>query len=323
MIRTYLLIISFVLLGTGVLWAQNTPAGRPAMLINQGDTLHGTLLIPKERDTPPVVLIHPGSGPTDRDGNNPMMKNNSLKMLAEALYQQGIASLRIDKRGVAQSTGAAVSESELRFENYIEDAAAWLNWLKENQDLGPVLMLGHSEGSLIGMVATQKSPTVGFISLAGAGRPADEVLKSQLSAQGPQLTAITDPIIDSLKAGKTVEEVSPMLASLFRPSVQPYLISWFAYNPQEEIQALEIPVLILQGTTDIQVAVSEAEFLKEARKDQADETRYQVIEGMNHVLKAAPEDRMANMTTYSNPDLPLVPELVESIVSFVKEVTQP
>ncbi|MEM9983581.1 MAG: alpha/beta hydrolase, partial [Bacteroidota bacterium] len=237
--------------------------------------------------------------------------------------EQGIASLRIDKRGVAQSAGAAVSEAELRFETYIEDAAAWLAWLKEKDDLGPVLMMGHSEGSLIGMAAAQKSSIVGFISLAGAGRPADEVLKTQLSAQGPQLTAITDPIIDSLKAGKTVEDVNPMLASLFRPSVQPYLISWFAYNPQEEIQALEIPVLIIQGTTDIQVAVSEAEFLKAAREDQADQTSYQVIEGMNHILKAAPADRTANMTTYSDPDLPLVPGLVDRIVAFVEEATQP
>ena len=206
------------------------------ILETEGGQIHGTLLTPSNIKQPPVVFIHAGSGPTDRNGNNPMMTNNSLKMLAESLAEAGIASLRFDKRGVAGSTGAAKAESDLRFETYIDDATQLIKQLKADNRFSKVLVLGHSEGSLIGMVATRQGEADGFISIAGAGKKAGDVLKEQIAAQGPMATQLTSPIIDSLEARKTVEDVNPMLASLFRPSVQPYLISWFKYDPQEEIK---------------------------------------------------------------------------------------
>lgn len=291
--------------------------GEEVVLPTETGDLHGTLLVPLTETPPPVVFIHPGSGPTDRDGNNPQMQNNSLKLLAEALYDAGIASLRIDKRGIAGSQGAAPEgESKLTFDTYVNDAAAWLAWLRDHEGLDEVIALGHSEGSLVTMVAAQQTKLNGYISLAGAGRPADQVLRSQLAAQGPQVTAMTDPILDSLVAGKTVADVNPMLASLFRPSVQPYLISWFQYDPAEAIAQLDVPVLLINGTTDIQVPTSEAELLAEAQPN----AELVIVEGMNHILKEAPADRMANIATYSKPNLPLVPALTETMVSFVQKI---
>ncbi len=147
-------------------------------------------------------------------------------MTAEALFEAGIASLRYDKRGIAKSEKAGGDESKLRFENYIDDAAGWIEMLKNDKQFDKVIVLGHSEGSLIGMVAAGVEGVGAFISVAGAGKPADEILKEQLRTQPSYVKDLAYPIIDKLKEGDTVANVNPLLNSLFRPSVQPYLISW-------------------------------------------------------------------------------------------------
>ena len=140
-------------------------------------TLHGTLLAPESKKPVPVVLIISGSGPTDRDGNSAILpgKNDSLKMLAEGLAAKGIASLRYDKRGIGESAGAMTAEKDLRFETYIDDAAAWAAKLKKDPRFSRVVIAGHSEGSLIGMVAAQKGAAAAYVSIAGLARPADAV----------------------------------------------------------------------------------------------------------------------------------------------------
>ena len=211
--------------------------GKDVTLKTGTGEIYGTLLVP-ERDKPvPVVLIISGSGPTDRNGNNPMMTNNSLKMTAEALFEAGIASLRYDKRGIAKSEKAGGDESKLRFgfsiffciakysqiscpwfsqlslcekidfseegltssDNYIDDAAGWIEMLKNDKQFDKVIVLGHSEGSLIGMVAAGVEGVRAFISVAGAGKPADEILKEQLRTQPSYVKDLAYPIIDKLK----------------------------------------------------------------------------------------------------------------------------
>jgi pimeloyl-ACP methyl ester carboxylesterase len=278
--------------------------------------IYGTLLVP-ERDKPvSVVLIISGSGPTDRNGNNPMITNNSLKMTAEALFEAGIASLRYDKRGIAKSEKAGGDESKLRFENYIDDAAGWIEMLKNDKQFDKVIVLGHSEGSLIGMIAAGIEGAGAFISVAGAGKPADEILKEQLKTQPSYVKDLAYPIIDKLKKGDTVADVNPLLNSLFRPSVQPYLISWFKYNPAKEIKKLNIPALIIQGTTDLQVKVKDAEALKKADK----KAELVIIDGMNHILKEAGTEKEKNIETYDNPDLPLHPDYSKAIISFINSL---
>jgi pimeloyl-ACP methyl ester carboxylesterase len=282
-----------------------------------GDIL-GVLMLPESSNPCPVVLIIAGSGPTDMNGNTigSNYNNNSLKLLAESLATNGIASVRYDKRGIGKSIAAGTKEEELRFEHYIDDATAWAEMLANDSRFSKVIIAGHSEGSLIGMVASQKSKAVkAFISIAGCGRPAYEIIEEQLQRQSEQIQREAAAINKELREGHTVNNIPNYLASLYRMSVQPYLISWFRYNPSEEISKLSIPVLIVQGDMDIQVTVSEAERLRAARFISS----YQIIEGMNHVLKhCESRDMLTQLETYQNPNLPIKSELIESITRFIK-----
>ncbi len=298
--------------------AQDKPTNNASLIglkTNLG-SLYGTLLMPNHINGKiPVALIIAGSGPTDRDGNNAMMKNNSLKMLAESLANNGIASLRYDKRGIGESKAALISEVNLSFEDLIQDAQQWVRMLKENKNFSKIIIIGHSEGSLIGMNAAKNAN--GFISLAGAGRSADLILKEQLGAQPKQIQDLCFPIIDSLTAGKLVDNVNPMLNSLFRSSVQPYMISWFKHNPQQDIKQLKFPCLIIQGDNDLQVSISDARLLADAKNN----NQLVIIEKMNHVFKIIDSgDRSANVAAYSNPTMPISNEMAEKISHYIKSL---
>jgi uncharacterized protein len=214
-------------------------------------TLHSTLLLPKDTSKPmPVVLLLSGSGPTDRNGNSPILpgKNNSLLMLADGLASNGIASLRYDKRGVGESAGAMMAEADLRFETYVDDAVSWCEQLRKDKRFSAVIIAGHSEGSLIGMLAAKRCNADAFISISGAGRVAADILRTQLAGKlPPELAKQSDAILKNLEAGKTTENAPPELAAIYRPSVQPYLISWFRYDPAKSIAELTVPVLIVQA----------------------------------------------------------------------------
>jgi len=273
--------------------------------------LSGTLTVPILKGTFPVALIIAGSGPTDRNGNNAQMKNNSLQMLAHELAAQGIASLRYDKRGIGKSASAMISEELLRFENYVEDAKDWATQLKTDPRFNKLIIIGHSEGSLIGMLACEQADA--FVSLAGAGRPIDVILKEQLTEQlsgQKKLLRAANEGLSKLKEGKLVKDAPVELFGLFRPSVQPYITSWMKYDPAVEIAKLEIPIVIIQGSTDLQVKEEDARMLFMAHPL---DSRLIIIEEMNHVLKIAPADRLKNIETYSKPELPLAEELVRTL----------
>jgi pimeloyl-ACP methyl ester carboxylesterase len=277
-------------------------------------TLHGTLDLPSGTVPFPVVVIVAGSGPTDRDGNQPSMKNDSLKLLSHELAAKGIAALRYDKRGVGESSAAAHREQDLRFETYVDDVVQWVALLRHDPRFSVLGLVGHSEGSLIGMVAAKQAKIDAFISLAGSGRAASKLIREQLGTKRPpRLKARSDYILDELVAGRTVAEVPGELAPLFRPTVQPYLISWFKYDPVLELASLKIPVLILQGTTDLQVMVHDAKQLAAANKN----AKLRLMDGMNHVLKRAktPAEQQA---AYTDPSLPIEVRAVEEMIGFLK-----
>ncbi|MEZ5319601.1 MAG: alpha/beta fold hydrolase [Vicinamibacterales bacterium] len=283
--------------------------------------LAGTLLVPASPARPPVVLIIAGSGPTDRDGNSAGLpgKNDSLRMLAEALATRGIASLRYDKRGIGQSAKAVSAEGEsgLRFEHYVDDAARWIVMLRNDARFPIVGVVGHSEGSLIGMLAARMARADAFVSVAGVARRASLVLRDQLA---PQLSAVpalgeqSERILKALEAGETAGDVPPALLSLYRPSVQPYLISWFRYDPAAEIAKLMVPVVILQGTTDIQVSVDEAKALAAAKPD----ATLRIVDGMNHIMKHVSGGRAEQIPTYSDPSLPIVADVPDAIAGVMR-----
>ncbi len=294
---------------------------QPVTLTTPTGTIYGVIALPEQAGPCPVVLLIAGSGPTNMDGNTvingkTVQQNNSLKWIAEGLAEQGIATLRYDKRGIATSVLAGKEESELRFDDYVADAQGWIEQLRQESRFTAVYVLGHSEGALIGMAACQNNKAVkGVISLAGAGRPAYEIVEEQLANQPMQVRAYVKEVNEKLRVGERVENVPMGLMALFRPSVQPYLTSWYSYNPQEVIAGLKQPVLIVQGDTDIQVAVKDAELLKQAQP----RAQYVLLPNMNHVLKECEsKEPMAQQLSYSNPSLPLHRELIPTIIQFIQ-----
>ena len=308
--KTNLSLLLLLILPLNNLFAQKE---QTILLRTRTGNIEGSLLIATPNTTKTVALIIAGSGPTDRDGNSMGVTNNSLKMLAEALGKNGIASLRYDKRGIGKSREAGLKEADLRFENYIDDAKGWINYLKDSLKFKKIVVIGHSEGSLIGMIASQDKNATKFISIAGAGQTADQLIREQFKKQPASVTAPVNAILDDLAKGKIVENTPPQLISLFRLSVQPYMISWIKYDPQKEIAKLKIPVLIIQGTTDIQISLADADRLSRALP----KARLVKIEGMNHIMKPAPADRQQNIATYMQSDLPIKKELIDNLVPFI------
>jgi len=278
--------------------------------------IYGTLTIPNNVKTSPLVLIISGSGPTDRDCNSPNgLHTNAYKMLAAGFAKNGISSLRFDKRGNGESKSAMTKENEMRFETYINDVINWCSLLKADNRFSRIILLGHSEGSLVGIVAAQKTNVSAFISVAGTAKPADKILREQFKGKlTPQLLIESNNLLDSLKKGKLVMDVHPNLMSLFRLSVQPYMISWMKYDPTKEISKLKIPVLIIQGTTDLQVATDNAKLLQASKPG----AKLKIFDNMNHVLKESDSDLQKNQATYKDTTLPLKSGLVEEIVNFIK-----
>ena len=295
------------------------PVSTEIVLPSQPAPLHGTLLTPPGASA--VAVILPGSGPTDRDGNSPMgVAAGTYRLLAEGLADQGIATLRIDKRGIAASAAAGFDETRLRFTDLAADARAWAAEAAARAGKPCAWLIGHSEGALVALKAVaggddpESSKVCGLILLAGAGRPAGVVLREQLTALPDPLKTQAYDALTELEAGRTVAEPPAALAALFRPSVQPYLISWLPLDPAMLLAAYDGPVFIGQGTTDIQVGVIDAQALAAADPD----ATLKLWDGVNHVLKTAPADRAGNLATYADPDLPLAPGVTQDVAAFIR-----
>ncbi len=292
------------------------PVATEVVLPSQPAPLHGTLLTPP--DASAVAVILPGSGPTDREGNNTLgVAASTYRLLAEGLADQGVATLRIDKRGVAASAAAGPAEADLRFDAYAADARAWAAEAATRAGKPCAWLIGHSEGALVALKAVQggDDKVCGLILLSGAGRPAGVVLREQLENGLPEpLKTQAFTILAELEAGRTVADTPPALAALFRPSVQPYLISWLPLDPAALLAAYDGPVFIGQGTTDLQMTSTDANALASANP----KATLKLWDGVNHLLKTAPADRAANMATYADPALPLASGLVEDVAAFIK-----
>lgn len=287
----------------------------------QWGKLYGTLLTP---DTPTDVaaIIIAGSGPTDRNGNNSVgITTNCYMMLAQTLQHSGIATFRYDKRGIGASRFENPEDykNTVVFDDFIADAQACVNYLRA-QGFKKIVMVGHSEGSLIALCAAKLSPDInGIVSLAGAGYTIDQILQTQLAAQ----LAMTDmgmlmqatAVLNSLKQGKTVDKYPRELESLFSPTLQPFLISWMQLDPQKIIRELTSPILIINGDNDIQVSVDNAEMLKKAQS----KAQLNIIKDMTHVLKSCTSrDRIDQMTSvYTNSSLPLSDGLGDVVSNFI------
>jgi len=274
--------------------------------------LRGTLERPAGARPAVCALIIAGSGPTDRDGNQPGLTSDSLKQLALGLAAHGVCALRYDKRGVGASSDAAPVESELLFDDYVADAAAWLARLKRIGGAGRVAVVGHGQGALVALLAAKRETASAVVSIAGAGRPAAELIRDQLRGLSDETRRRGEDILGKLAVGRTAPEIPAELGALFRPSVQPYLISWLRYNPAEEMRTSRVPVLIVQGTADLQVPVAEARILAAENPLAA----LSLLTDMNHVLKRclSAEDQRA---AYTDPAMPIDARVVDAIAGFL------
>ena len=311
-----MILAAIVLLFSNFLLAQITDTtGKNISVTIKGLKIEGTLLPASNRQK--IVIIIAGSGPTDRNGNSVAgVNSNTYRLLAEALQKSNIASFRYDKRGIAKSSYKNLKETDLVFEDYINDAKEIFFYLKDSLGYKDIYFAGHSEGSLIGMVAAEQTTSKAYISLAGVGRPIDLIITEQVTAQYPALAKQTDSLFNILKSKGKIDSVPPYLLSIFRPSIQPYMVSWMKYNPAAEIKKLKLPILILQGTCDIQVKKTEADYLYNANN----KATLNIIDGMTHTLKNAEANCTdKDMKTYHDPLLPLNELLVKSIIKFVKQ----
>ncbi len=324
MIRRYAALLPLLCATTCLLWTTTALAqesqwtSEDISLSTPTGTLAGTLTLPRKQSGFPLAVIIAGSGPTDRNGNTVGAATGpaSLRLLAEGLAQRGIASVRYDKRGIGASRSAGMRESDLRFEMLADDAAAWVKKYRTDSRFTTITIVGHSEGSLLGMLAAQRAPVDAYVSVAGPARRADIVLHEQLATALPSaMLAESDSVLARLVGGDTVSRTPKGLDALFRPSVQPYLISWFRYTGTIEIAKLGVSVLIAQGTNDFQVRPAEAAALASA----APRAVIVTVVGMNHVLKISPAERAQQLQqSYVDPSIPIAPQFLDAVVTFIQ-----
>jgi alpha/beta superfamily hydrolase len=273
--------------------------------------IDGTLLIPESVESPPLVILIAGSGPTDRNGNQSFMKNNMLKKLAEELTKNGVSTFRYDKRVVKQLKTRSFDKN-IRFDDFVTDAKSVVAYFKSSYS--SIIIAGHSQGSLVGLLASE-TDVDGFISLAGAGTPIDQIILEQISKTAPFFKEDTKRVLETLKRGETTTDFPPALASMFNLEIQPFMSNWMQYNPQALIKNLDIPVLIINGTKDLQVSTREAQLLKNQKED----AELVIIENMNHLLFEINGDDLVNTKSYNEIHHKVCPEVINSMLKFVEK----
>lgn len=281
--------------------------------ITIAEDLIGDLYQPKTVKAKVLIIQIPGSGIPDRNGNSPGMENNSLKFLAESLASQH-AVFAFDKRVITQMKAKKeIKEEKMTFQDNVKDLEIIIDYFRNEKKFTKIVLIGHSEGSLVAMLAANKAD--GYISLAGAGRSIDFILKEQLLAQAPFWKEEIEIGLSTLKSQQPYENKNQMLESIFRKSVQPYMMSWMQIDPAVEIKKLQVPILIINGTKDIQVKETEAGLLHQAKP----EATLAILQDMNHVLKNIKGDLGENYKSYTDPNLPLHPELSKVILDFISK----
>ena len=287
--------------------------------IEINDFIDGTLLQSEDSSSKTLAIIIAGSGPTNRDGNQIAMKNNSLKQLADFLADEGMSSFRYDKRIFKLAKNQMLDESLMRFDDFVQDAADVVNYFKlyhdDEYDFDKFILIGHSQGVLVAQLASLKTAVNALILLCGTAKPIDEVMVSQVSKQAPFLYKDLKEAFDSIKKVGYVKEYNPLLKTLLREDTQPFLQSWMMHNPTEIAKKITEPTLVIGGTTDIQVPGEEAKILAENFPN----ATYAIIKNMNHILKNVESLGQENLKSYNNPNLSLHDNLKSEIHDFIQK----
>jgi pimeloyl-ACP methyl ester carboxylesterase len=299
---------------TNSIVAQVVITSEDVLIMNDSIKLPGTLTFDSALKKQPLVIFIHGSGNVDRNGNQGQLaKGNYIKQLSDSLTQKGIAFYRYDKR-TSNPDNFKFIMSELVFDKFVEDAVLTIDKFKDDKRFSSITLIGHSQGSLIAMLASKENVTK-YISLAGPGEAIDKTIIKQVRTQnGDSLANIVSNHFKELNETGTIVNVDPNLISLFNKPNQPFFASWMKYNPTDEIKKLNIPILILNGNKDLQVKIEDANNLHKANP----KSTLVIIENMNHVLKTITKDE-DNLKSYSSPDFPLSKELIATIEAFIKK----
>lgn len=304
-------IIPFLLLVSYFVSSQEV-ISEEVKLNNNSIELPGTLSYPNQEEQVPLVIFIHGSGNIDRNGNQgDLAKADYIKILADSLNTKGIAFYRYDKRTSNPNNFEYLKK--IRFQDLIDDAIVVINHFKNDLRFNSMHLIGHSQGSLVAMLAAKKD-IKSYISLAGPGTSIRQTLIKQVSAQNKDLSKATAQHIEELIKTDTIQEVNPFLISVFAPQNQKFLKEWMLYNPSEEIKKLKIPIAIINGNADLQVSEEDANLLHQAKLG----SLLILIEKMNHVLKIV-ENLPENQKSYIDPDFPISIKLINLISEFIKE----
>lgn len=291
-------------------------------LSSEPANLIGTLLKPRGVSRPPVVLFVNGAGAVDRNGNQlgAPGRTDAIRQLAESLAVQGIATLRYDKRGVGASAKALIPEADARFQHYGYDVAEWIALLDRRAQFSAIVVAGHDEGAMLGVMSRRAIPAAGYIALTPLARRADELLREQVMAVQPADRApLVDSLLTAMREERMVDVIPISLAGVFRPTVQPYLMSWMSYTMPSELAWLERPCLLVHAGMDREVRPAEADSLAKAQPG----CMWVTIDNMAHTLKRVDaQDAAEQRAAYLDPTTPLAPGLVTTLVDFVRLTTR-
>ncbi|TYQ15811.1 UNVERIFIED_CONTAM: hypothetical protein Cloal_2301 [Acetivibrio alkalicellulosi] len=279
-----------------------------------GGYIYGNILNASRSKNDTIVIITAGSGPTDRDGNTPILqgRNDSLKQLAYGLKDKGISSLRYDQRPSGK-TYESLDNKNIEFDHLVDDLVECIRYIKEKEKYKNIYLIGHSQGTLISILAAQQESVDGVIAIAGTLRTIDKIFIEQFENQGYDNADIVREQFEALEEGREIETDDPWINSIFSGVNGQFLRRWMEYDPVMEIKKLDTPLQLIFGTSDIQVKPVEINFLG----DIIENSNYKILEDMNHVLKVSPEDQKENLKRYYDPAYPLHPDLVGSIIEFI------
>ena len=307
-------LVLFTLFCFAITYSQEHVMSEEILVMNDSIQLPGTLTFNPDLEEQPLVIFVSGSGNPDRNGNQPQfgVNGNYIKQFAEALNNKNIAFFRYDKRNVTPSNIKFILES-YEFNDLVKDVSAIIDQFKNDKRFSSITLIGHSQGSLVSMMAVNEHIDK-YISLAGLGESAGKTIVRQYNAQSPELAKLVEAHLEELKSTGTIQEVNPMLMNLFAKQNHQFLKSYVELDPTEEVKSLSIPILILNGTKDIQVEVKDAQNLHEASPN----SELVIIDKMNHVLKTIEKDEN-NLASYMSPDFPLSEELVNTVETFIKK----
>lgn len=281
-------------------------------LKNGAIQIPGTLSYPQTNKKLPLVIFVHGSGNIDRNGNQTGLpiKANYIKTLADSLNAKGLAFYRYDKRTSVNANLAQLKEIILS--DFVADVKIAITNFSSDKRFSSIHLIGHSQGSLVAMLGLTDEIDA-FISIAGPSEAIDKVMVAQLKKQSEEYAQIAQNHFKELKETDTIQNINPLLASIFNPQNQKFFKSWMRWNPSDEIKKITIPVFILQGDADLQVTVADAKKLHNANP----KSMIRVIPKMNHVLKEV-NSLEENQKAYMEEAIPLSSKLVSDIIKFIK-----